>query len=258
MELGIHFYSYEEYEMHSNDADPKWVFIGNYGCPYKSLTFETLLKLHEVVKSKGQKLHYISPKVTEAYIESEKAKVERLLENDISVSINDWGLFYLLRPFIKSKKSNVYIGRLLNKSIGDWVWGHSLFERENKESAEYLRQNNFNHDIKISYFIDSGISGIEVNAGLHSESSFRSISEKGMKIIGYADNKILAISRSCPIRRLNGYECSELCKKRLKLVPISNPTNDYPEMQLQGNTIVQPSENIFNWGGYEKIVYSCV
>ncbi len=259
MEYGLYFGVQNNADYIKNgvkDTKNKWVFIGNYGCRKKIPDNKAILSMNEVLKDIGIKIQYISPKATKETIQSEKQKLLELMNHGISVSINDWAVFYSIRDNIKIEHS-VYLGRLLTKSIGDWAWGHIHFEKENPEAVNYLKQNNFNHDVKMDYFRNYGIKGVEVNINSESEVSFRNIASNGYSVIGYADNRIMAVSRSCPMQRINDYKCKETCQNSHKLVPsLESQISIYPDLELRGNVIFRMEEQQFNWDGYEKVVYT--
>ena len=237
-------------------TENKWAFIGNYGCRRKVPDTKKILELNKALEAEGVHVHYISPKTTKETIGLETERIWELLEAGISVSINDWGLFYNIRERVKPEHA-LYLGRLLTKSIGDWAWGNIHFEKENSDGVEYLKQNNFNHDIKMQYFKEHGIKGVEVNITPESEMSLQNIAQNGFSVIGFADNKIMAVSRSCPMQRLNGHKCHETCQRRHKLVPsLESQKRIYPDLELRGNVIFRMEEQKLSWDGYEKVVYT--
>ena len=254
MELGIHAYTLEDYNKNKYKISKfNYLVVGNYGCPLKAPEEKELFELKTSLGNE-KVLHYISPKVPQRFVLPEFNKIVRLLEGGVEVTINDLGLFYLLKKELYN--CSIYLGRMLTKSMGDSIWSTTLNKSEKEEVVTYFEQNNFNDDEKIKYFMENGVIGIEVNACSHSENSLQRISEKGLRIIGYADNKILAVSRSCPLRRLNQSQCSELCRKKLTIIPMQDKNIKYPTMELHGNTIVQAECNTFYWEGYRAIIYS--
>lgn len=259
MDYGLYFGIEDDIEIIKEmvkGTDNKWAFIGNYGCRKKVPDRKKILEINKALETEGVHVHYISPKTTKETIVKETERILDLLEAGLSVSINDWGLFYAIRDHIKPEYA-LYLGRLLTKSIGDWAWGNIHFEKENKQGVAYLKQNNFNHDIKMEYFKNYGIKGVEVNITPESELSFQNIAQNGFSVIGFADNKIMAVSRSCPMYRLNGYKCHESCQERHKLKPsLESQRSIYPDLELRGNVIFRMEEQKLGWDGYEKVVYT--
>lgn len=254
MKSGVHLYSLCELEKLIQKILPyEYVVVGNYGCPLKSPNCEDIIALKDFLGD-DRVLHYISPKLPQGYVLPEFDKITKLLDKGIEITINDLGLFYLLKR--DCSNYGVYLGRMLTKTMWDSVWAPRLNKTEKEEVMDYFKQCNFNDDAKIEYFKENGVIGIEVNACAYSEKSLEKISQKGLSIIGYADSKILAVSRSCPIRRLNEARCSELCEKRLSLLPAGENTLMYPPMELHGNAIVQPEKNTYFWNGYTAIIHS--
>ena len=263
MEKCLYMRNFKQAEQALDSVDYKinTVFCGDYGCPKVLPTLKELIIFTNKMALKNIKVHYISPKVTQSMIDGEKSRVLEIIEYGIGVSINDWGLLYSLRSQIKPQH-DVYLGRLLTKSIADWVWSDIFFESESVEAINYLSQNSFNHNKKDNYFKSWGIKGIEVNIHKNGEPSYSNIKKRGFSIIGYADNTVAAVSRACPFLKLKGMafgsvDCTGLCTGKHILTPIDkNGWNVYPEMELCGNVIYVKKHDEPSWPGYNKLVYS--
>ena len=202
-------------------------------------------------------MHYISPKLSEAAFENEFKKVLSLLNDNISVSINDWGLVYRLKPYIKMEH-NLYIGRLLTTSFANLVWDEVFLRNESEQAKQYLWQNNMNDKNKIDLLNNYSIKGIEVDAVNKIENSCRRIREMGLQIIGYTKDTLLSVSRSCPIKRYFGEHdanCKTLCCNKYIIKPTGQKSrNIYPEMYLQGNVLYQVRENDDLYDFYTLVV----
>lgn len=263
MEKCLYIRNLKQFEQALDSIDYKinTVFCGDYGCPKVLPMLKELLTFTNKMALKNMKVHYISPKVTQSMIDGEKSRVLEIIEHGIGVSINDWGLLYSLRSQIKPHH-DVYLGRLLTKSIADWVWSYIFFERESTEAIDYLSQNSFNHNKKVNYFKSWGIKGLEVNIHRNGEPSYSNIQKRGFSIIGYADNTIAAVSRACPFLKLEGMafgseDCTGICSEKHIVVPTGeNEQNVYPEMELCGNVIYLKKDDEPSWLGYDKLVYS--
>lgn len=236
------------------------IVCGDYGCSKALPEDGEVIKVSRNLKSKNWGMHYISPKVTLATIDDEEIRILKFLNEGISVSINDWGLMYRLRNKLKAGY-DVYIGRLLTKSIADWTWAPIFFEKEHKESVLYLSQNNFNHKHKIAYFKEWGIKGVEINVHKGSEASYEKIKELGFDVIGFADNTVLAVSRACPISKIYGSElstcCRENCLKKYEVFPANDKQrNIYPDIELWGNVLYGNIMEEVYWSGFSKLVFT--
>lgn len=238
----------------------EWVVCGDYGCFEVLPSVAELLELKQDLRREKIQLHYLSPKVTEATIDRETERVLALLEEEIHVTINDWGLFYQLRSHIRSEH-HIYIGRLLTKSITDWAWASIILAKEEQQARDYLVQNNFQHRLKANFLKQWGIKGVEVSIDPASESSFAQIQAQGLAVIGYADHSILALSRACPLARLKGMnlsqnKCSRFCKTSFQVVPIKETQREiYPAMELWGTMVSRPQHQKPRWTDYQKIIY---
>lgn len=238
------------------------ITCGDYGCPKNLPHEEEVLLLNENLKKQNKALHYISPKLSQPYIESEYKRVIAFMNKGIGISINDWGLLYKIRPLIK-EQHDIYIGRLLTKSIADWTWSMIFLKDENDQGRKYLTQNNFNHKRKIDYFKSWGVKGIEVSVNNVSEDSYKSIYEQGMDVIGFADNSILALARACPVIKIEKSEvctkeCREICGKELyHLVPKRKDQEGvYPKIRLSGNVVFGEKHVTPNWNSYKRVMYT--
>jgi hypothetical protein len=237
-----------------------WLVCGDYACPKKLPAIAEILKLRDGLFPENIRLHYISPKVNQKNIGEEASRVNLLLTENISVSINDWGLLYRIRQYIKPEQS-LYIGRLLTKSVANWAWWPNYLAKENQESINYFTQSNFHHQPKLDLLKKWGVKGVEVNVEPLSENSYEKIKNQGLDLIGYVGNKVLAVARACPIARLNGVnvsqiDCQELCEKRFKVVPAEEERQKiYPQMELMGNVMYWQVNNQVVWDGYQSIIY---
>jgi hypothetical protein len=237
-----------------------WVICGDYGCFEILPTVPELLEFKQVLSRENIQLHYLSPKVTEATIDRETGRVGALLKEKIPVSINDWGLYYQLRPDIQPDHE-LYIGRLLTKSISDWAFGSLFLAKEEQSAVDYLVQNNFQHRIKLDFLKQAGIRGVEVSVDPNSEPSFAQIQAQGLAVVGYADHSILAVSRVCPLARLKGVNlavnpCGHFCKSSYQLVPVKEVQQAiYPKMELWGNLVCRPQASKPEWKDYQKLIY---
>lgn len=261
MQLGIYVREHLNISKAIEECGINFVICGDYGCTNIVPSAQEIIDFNERLANIGVSLHYISPKLTQTVINEETNKISMLLEKNISVSVNDWGALYKIKNSIKSE-NNVYIGRLLTKSIHDWAWSSVYFEKENKSEIEYLVQNNFNHKLKIDFFKGWNVKGIEVNVYTEGEESYRHIKEQGFEIVGYTDNTILAVSRACPVARLNGVnfytqKCKKYClAKQFEMLPAEEKQkNIYPKMELRGNILYKPQNPELLWHGYNKLVF---
>jgi hypothetical protein len=235
------------------------VFCGDYGCPKALPSVNEITAFQKMLTKDSIKLHYISPKITDATIQNEEKRILEIVESGASVSINDWGMMYRLNT--DKKEGMFYLGRLLTKSISDWVWSSEFFKNESENSINYLSQNSFNQSEKFDFFRNYGIRGIEVNIHENGEKSLPIIQKSGFSIIGFADNVIAAVSRSCLLLRLErknyAEECGSLCDCDFKLVPSDEKSkNVYPDLYLRGNVIYQKNTYKPQWSGYDMLVYT--
>lgn len=236
------------------------VVCGDYGCPKVLPSVKELIGFKTELLPSNIDVHYISPKITQAMLAVEEPRILSIIESGISVSINDWGLLYRLKEKIRPDH-DIYLGRLLTKSIADWTWSNLFFEKENVAAIDYLSQNNFNHDLKIEYFKKWGIKGIEVNVHRRGETSYAYIQKQGFAIIGYADKSIAAVSRVCPYLKMEGMDytsgdCTNLCTEESFLYPSDEKAQSvYPGMELHGNVIYINNQDEPLWKGYDKLIY---
>ncbi len=236
--------------------DIQKIFFGNYGCLKACPNLDHIVKISKHLEGKGHKLHYISPKLAQSEISTEYARICSLIEQNISVSINDWGLLYKLRNEIKSNYI-FFLGRLLTPSIINWIW-HPIFTKDEDEQAkDYLYQNTFYHSYKMQFFKEWNIAGIEVNTYTQSEASYNEIKKNGFKIIGYSDDVILSVSRSCPHRRVRSesYQCFKDCQIKSKVEPSLEKHKElYPELYLKGNVIYGNQVDVPDSVAYDILV----
>jgi hypothetical protein len=238
------------------------VVCGDYGCVDIIPSAQAIIAFQKQLALYHLKLHYISPKVSQAVLDQEYSRVIRLMDAGIAVSINDWGLLYQLKPAIGPENA-VYLGRLLTKSIYNWAWSAITLAREKVSAREYLVQNNFNQRQKLVYFKQWRIKGIEGNAYPEGEAGYRRIKASGFEIIGFADNPLLALARACPTARLNGadlstHSCPGFCRTQpITIVPADDKQKAiYPPMELRGNTLYKPEDFAVSWSGYAKLVFN--
>jgi hypothetical protein len=238
-----------------------FIAFGDYGCPNIIPKTAEIIEFKNRLATRNIELHYISPKVNQAVINKEYDRVLSLMDEGISISINDWGLLFKLKKQI-TFKNNIYIGRLLTKSVFNWAWSNISFAKENRSEIDYLVQNNFNHKQKIDYFKQWNIKGIEANAYIAGEPSYRRIKEQGFEIIGFIDNIILSVARACPIARLKGInmyvdQCRGFCQDEVIEVITADDRQKaiYPQMELRGNVLYRPQNLSFSWHGYKKLVF---
>lgn len=237
-----------------------WIVCGDYGCPEILPTVAELLKLRDRLFWEKIELYYISPKVNQKNIGEEASRVRLLLKEGIRVSINDWGLLYRIRSDIKLGHS-VYIGRLLSKSIANWAWWPNYLAAEIQATIDYFTQSNFQQKQKLDLLKKWGVTGIEVNVEPVSENSYAKIKNQGLEIIGYMENKILAVARACPIARLNQVNvsrsnCTKLCRESFKVVPAEAERQKFfPSMALLGNVMYCQGHRKTGWDGYRSLIY---
>lgn len=237
---------------HEVQSEIDTVFVGHYGCQkaaqYSMKQALNLKKEYEI------NLHYISPKTTNDIINLEGEYIVKLLEAGIKVSINDWGLLYHLKklgvPF-----NSIYLGRLLSKSIADWVWSDIFFQKEQKNTVKYLSQTNLNDTVKIEWLKSFNIAGVEVTIHKDSEKSYEKIKENGFQVIGYVDNEIIALSRACLFKKLDE-QSNTICDRQCYNV-IKAKRNEGQELTLNvsGNLMTKYNKKIIQWNGYDKLVY---
>jgi hypothetical protein len=239
-----------------------WVVCGDYGCAMALPAVNDLIDLGRVLNQAKLKLHYISPKVSTQVIGPESDRVLALLDEGISVSINDWGLLYRLRPQLKPE-AQVYLGRLLSKNILDWAWASVFLAKEEPAAIDYLAQNNLNHQVKLNFLKAWGIKGVEVSVYSESERSFRKITENGLAVMGYPDKSILAVSRTCPLARINGYDISvNHCKRwcyegDCQVIPSKEKQQEmYPRIEMCGNILYRPLNVQPKGEFYQALIYT--
>jgi hypothetical protein len=260
METGLFIRNLESISDNIDLKKINFVVLGDYGCGKRTPSAKRIISFKPELDKKKIKIYYISPKTNQAFVYDEIQKLKELIDAEISVSINDYGVLYGLSKFIKPEHS-VFIGRLLTKSIYNWEWGDLYLSKEDGEQKEYLSQHNFNQKEKIDLIKKWNIRGIEINAYSKSEKYLQLIKNYGIEIIGYADNRILSISRSCPLARENKInvsetDCIELCSHgSAKVYPDEKLRNVYPDMNLDGNVIFKRVAPDFKWDGYNAMIY---
>ncbi|HEX3028851.1 MAG TPA: hypothetical protein VHT34_06025 [Clostridia bacterium] len=236
------------------------IACGDYACPRNLPQEEEVLRLNEILKKQNKTLQYISPKLSQAYIEGEYKRVLAFMNQGISISVNDWGLLYKLRPHI-NEEHDICIGRVLSKSIADWYWQDIFLGFEKEKGRRYLQQNNFNHKAKIDYFRGWGVKGVEVSINNVSEDSYKGIHDKGMYVIGFADSSILGLARACPATNIQNdgvhTEQCKGCRELFHLVPKKEEHKDfYPKIMVSGKVIFSQKDVEPNWDGYKRIMYT--
>jgi hypothetical protein len=221
------------------------VAIGNYGCTKAVPSADKIITLAKKLDNQNISVHYISPKVTQSNFEEEYNRIEELCKSNVTISINDWGLLYRLCSQGENKKSSVYLGRLLSKSLKDWYWSDIFFSRESNSVKNYFYQNSLSQQLKIDLLKEMGISGIEVSIREDSETSYKKITDSGLGIIGYADDIILALSRACPFLRFKTDNifaepgCKNCHKPFQAKLHSNGATNNYPDFLVTGNLIAE-------------------
>lgn len=247
MKKGVYIRNFEIVPdfLRTNTKCIDYIAIGNYGCTKAVPSTDKIITLTKELHDQNISLHYISPKVTQSNFEEEYNRVEELCKSNITISVNDWGLLYRLCNQGRNKKSVVYLGRLLSKSLKDWYWSNIFFNGESNSVKNYFYQNSFSQQLKIDLLKEMGVSGIEVSIREDSETSFEKITDNGLGIIGYADDIILALSRACPFLRFKTDNrfvdrgCKN-CHKSFQLRLHSNGgINNYPHFQVTGNLITE-------------------
>ncbi len=228
------------------------VFVGHYGC--QRAAQYSMRKAQNLKKEYGINLHYISPKTPNDAIKLEEEYIIKLLESGIKVSINDWGLFYHLKklgiPF-----DSIYLGRLLSKSIADWVWSDIFFQREQKNAVKYLSQTNLNDTVKIEWLKSFNIAGVEVTIHRDSEKSYEEIKKNGLQVIGYVDNEIVALSRACLFKELDNQSnivCNIQC---CNVIKAKKNEGQKLTLNISGNLMTKYSKKLVQWDGYDNLVY---
>lgn len=125
------------------------IILGDYGCRFVLPECSEIIKINKYLTNK--KLHYISPKLPNDYIDKEFERIQSLLNANISVSINDLGLLYKLN-LVHKQLQKIYLGRHLSQSISYWAWHSINLKHENNNAQDFFLQNSFNHDEKIDFF----------------------------------------------------------------------------------------------------------
>jgi hypothetical protein len=228
------------------------VFTGHYGC--QKAAHYSMQQAQELKNEYGLNLHYISPKTSNDAIKLEEEYIIKLLEYGIKVSINDWGLLYRLKTHGVSSDF-IYLGRLLSKSIADWVWSDIFFQKEKRNAVDYLSQNNLNDTEKIEWLKSFHIAGVEVTIHRNSEKSYEEIQKNGLQVIGYVDNEIVALSRACLFKKLDDQSnavCSGQCHNGIKAIK-----NEGQQLTLNvaGNLLTKYNKKTTQWAGYDALVY---
>ncbi len=262
MDIGIYISSTEQLkDILSQDIPAKWILFGDYNC-YKRIP--NINELRDIAHDSKLNFHYISPKVNMARMDYEYNNVLELLDQGISVSINDLGLLYKLKQ-AKNKNASIYLGRLLTKSINRWIWGEIHVAQEDPEAKSYFAQNNFYQQEKMEYFKDWNIKGIETSIFSKEEESLKKIKEENFEIIGFIDNTIAAVSRACPIAKDKGitvanYNCSHLClNKEIIIRPANHEQMEkYPDLYFEGTVLMKRIEPTLSWTGYDKVIFSYI
>lgn len=253
MKHGIYLFECDYWDSILSDVQNRFdtVFFGHYGC--QEAAHYSLRQALKLRSEYGMDIHYISPKTSISTIKLEEEHVVKLLESGIDVSINDWGLFYRLKsrrvPF-----HSVYLGRLLSKSIADWVWSDIFFKKEQIKSINYLSQINFNDSIKIEWLKSHNIGGIEVTIHRDGEKSYEEIQKQGLRIIGYVDNEIAAISRACLFKKTSEQSnmlCNHQCRNVLKA---EKTEGQKLLLYVSGNMLTRYHSKMPQWDGYDKLV----
>lgn len=264
MEIGLYLRSLDMLKKVPDEVMQKVgsITCGDHSCTYVLPSIDDLLDLKGSLSNKNKGLHYISPKLSQVHMQDEFNRVITLLQEGVSISVNDWGLLYKLKNHIKPE-FDIRIGRLLSKSIADWAWGLLLLGGEKDRGKSYLLQNSFNHNLKIDYFKNMGLKGIDVSIQAGSEPSYREIAKKGLYVTGFVGDSYLAVSRACPVLHIENLgKCSEKCKEfctkeEYLLVPKrEDQQRAYPKMHLVGNTVYKPIEIKPSLDIYKRILFT--
>lgn len=248
--IELHVRNYKNLEQYFT-INVGMISIGDEACIYQLPLGEEALEICKTIIEKGYKLKFVTPKLADAHIDKVINTLGLLHDNglDYCLVVNDLGLLYEgYKRNILPKE--VFLGRSITRTLEDTPWVEEYIKEE--EYQEDVLANSLADDLKINYFSEYGVTGMEANLHTDSLRGLEKISEKGWKISCHISNDSVAYSRKCAYaiyNKLHIGNCMEGCNKRIEITmsqttnsttfqPCLNKNNrDYVNLFLLGNVL---------------------
>lgn len=219
---------------------------------------------------KKQAFRLITPKTDQNHISKIIELIEKIIDQrkPESIVINDLGILY----YLKEKKENIVLGRILINSLGYQAKLNSIIHPEESQSVvTNMLAPIIIHSKKVELYKKYGVTAIELCAMPHEEEYFQVLKKYGFKIHMHYASFIAGLSKVCYNKKMensNRESCSFTClnPKKLNFASQSGEFNhyetlkkkqtDWPNFYLAGNIIYYiNSDKPINLERYDSVIY---
>lgn len=254
--------------------------VGSESCIHKLPSVKDIKRLLESV-NQNKKVKVIIPFVPQCYIDEIKKYIQDIVElgYQITFVVNDYGILYYMSS-LDSDLISINLGRFLEKSMDLIPWKDNLLRSEKEDNKKVLKQSSFSHRIKLEFFEEMKVTGIETNLSDGLIESFDLIKQCGFETCVHYKNNTMAYTRACPVKRyfldddICSIRCSEKCEELFELefykkwdssdvqnsddldniyIEDNNVKVNYPKLYVSGNLILRKNSNELKDISNEKI-----
>lgn len=234
--------------------------IGSESCFHKMPDPKTLADVLNALSARGMAYRIITPFIPQRHLERAQRLLVYLAENisdeAINLTINDMGLFHFLKKQNIAQRFALYFGRLLVSTRAQTPWINLISKLEEEKIAHTTTQNSAMYHLYIDFLLNNNICGIESNVLEPERESLQKLKDKGLAIIGHADQALCAVSRVCPTARFYGKpvpSCTACCDRELRLqlnkilsIRTREEIQDDRAKEVMPNLLVHGNTYLFN------------
>lgn len=278
----------KRYEFRSNNTEILLNNIDNYdvvslgseNCFHQIPSFKKITDLLQSI-DQDKEVKIVTPFVPEESLDNMKKLLTDLaaLQRKLSVVVNDIGILY----FIHREKIDCFtvgVGRFLERSYSLIPWNEKILSDEKEYVRESFLQTNCSDHYKMEMYRGFGVKFFELNPLEHMEKSVESLKQNGFVVDVHFGNKIVAMSRSCPVKRYYKDQdlnvCPEKCNRSIHakfkkkwIMPYNTETFEdsyktdpelekvFPELIIRGNKYLVRSDEksaIYNSENVDRII----
>lgn len=248
------------------DYDIEFIGIGSESCIHKLPDVKDVEKLMEAM-GESKKIKVILPFVPQVHIEKVKKYILNIVKlgSKVTFVVNDYGILYYISN-LKTDLISVNLGRFLERSIDLIPWKKNLLRSESEINKKILQQSSFSHEIKLDFFKNMKVKGIETSLSNGLINSFDVIKSSELDICVHYKNNTMAFTRACPVRRYFNdenscyTECASKCNELFELefwekwdadnaqrsldskdiyVKDQDVKSNYPKLYVSGNVVLR-------------------
>lgn len=256
------------------------ISFGSENCFHQIPPYAQIKELLQSI-DKNKEIKIVTPFVTEESLNNMKKLLINLanLQCKLSVVVNDMGILY----FMNREKFDCFtvgVGRFLERSYALIPWNEKILADETSYVKESLLQTNCSEHYKMEMYLGFGVKFVELNPLEHMEKSVEFLKKNGFIVDVHYKNKVVAMSRSCPVKRYYKNQdrnvCAERCNnniyaefKKKWVMPYNTESfedaykvdqevaNIFPQLIIRGNKyVVETNENdtIYNSKNVDHII----